>query len=157
MGDQFGKIYKMDGSQSTDGGTALAAGSSITASRTSAVFRVPDAEAYDLSGWITYAKAFPCTVTLTFQWGGITQFDQAITISLPNDSTVPVYNGSAYYGGPYYYNAAFGARLTRQNWKAAGYDSHLQCKASVTGNADFNIAEIGLRFTAVNQQTGQKR
>jgi hypothetical protein len=157
MGDGSGRIYRLDGSGSTDGSTASVAGSNITASRTSAVFRVPDAEAYDLSGWITYAKAFATTVTLTFLWGGITQFDQAITLNLPTDTAVPVYNGNAYYGGPYYYNASFGARLTRQNWKAAGYDSHLQCKVDITGSVDFNITEIGLRFSAVNQQSGQKR
>ena len=157
MGDQSGNIYKLDGSRASDGASSVASGSNITSSRTSMIFRVPDAEAFDVTGWITYAKSFACTVTLTMQFGGISQFDQAITISLPNDTTVPVYNGNAYYGGPYYYSAAFGSRLTRQNWKAAGKDFHLQCKVEVTGAVDFNISEIGLRFSAVNQATGAKR
>lgn len=157
MGDASGHIYRMDGSGSTDGGTALAAGSNITASRTSAIFRIPDGEVFDVSGWITYSKSFAVSVTLTFLFGGINQFDQQITVSLPVDATVPVYNGSAYWGGTYYYSATFGARLTRQDWKAAGYNSHVQVRADVTGAADFNITEIGLSFTSVKQLTGAKR
>lgn len=157
MGDSVGRIFRLDGSFANDGQSALAGGSTITASRTSTVFRIPDAEAFDLTGWITYSKSFACTVTLTFLWGGINNFDQAISISLPNDSSIAVYNGNAYWGGPVYYSAPFGSRLTRQNWKAAGNGSHVQCRVDIVGSVDFNIAEIGLSFTAVNQQSGPKR
>jgi hypothetical protein len=157
MGDQFGNIYRLDGTGATDGNTALAAGSNIEAYRVSGVFRIPPDEMFDIVGWITYAKSFACTVTITFQHGGVNIFDQAITVSLPNDSAVAVYNGNNYYSGPIYYNASFGARLSRQFFRAAGSSSHAQCKISVTGAVDFNISEIGFSFTAVNQQSGQKR
>lgn len=157
MGDQSGNIYQLEGARSTDGSTALAAGSSIDASRTSGVFRIPDGELYDIKGWLTYARGFACTVTLTFQFGGVNIFDQAITLRLPTDSAVAVYNGNSYYNGPTFYNVTFGARLARQFFQAAGESSHVQCKVDITGNVDFNLAEIGLGFTVVNQQTGAKR
>lgn len=146
MGDSSGHIYRMDGSGATDGGT-----DTITASRTSRIFRIPDAVEFDVEGWVTYSKNWAGTLTLTFLHGGIYQFDQAITLTLPADATIPVYNGTAYYSGTFYYSATFAARLTRQEFRAAGYSNHIQVRADITGSSDFSIAEIGLRFRVSRQ------
>ena len=144
MGDTSGRIFLIEGGGAQDGGTT-----DITTYRTSKILRLPDADAFDVEGWILYAAGFSTTVTLTFEYQGIGLFDQAITIPLSASASAAAYSGDFYYSGSTYYNQGFNARLSRRYFAAAGNADLVQIKASVSGNEVFDLHELGLRFKAV--------
>ncbi len=142
MSDRSGNIYQLEGQGGLDGGT-----SQVTATRASKLFYLPDGEIFDVSGWIDYQRWFPATVTLTFNYGGISITDQPITINLEASSpNAGFYGGGAYYGGSTYYGLPFAGRVSRQALTAAGRASHWQVTTSVTGGSDFFIDSITLNF-----------
>lgn len=147
MGDASGNIYRMEGTgASGDGGSA-----SVETFWTSKVFTAPlDAEVYDVIGYIKYKKNVAADVTITFQAAGKSAFDQGITVSLPAP-TANYFGGTVYFGGDYYFGAKFQNRLIRQHIDVPGQMSDFQVKVDVDSVSDFNINEIGLRFTAASQ------
>lgn len=148
MGDSSGNIYRMEGSGSAgDAGTTA-----IATERLSKVFTIPvDAEAYFIDGWIEYKKLDQATVKLTFEYQGHQVFDQGITIEIPGTSTVAnTYNNNQYYNSGIFYGSSFRERLKRQRWAAAGRGSSLQVRVVIETVNDFEISEIGLRFTAAS-------
>ena len=123
---------------------------SLTTTRTSGLIRAPEDNVFDITGWILYRELFDAMVTLDFLFGGITVPNQAITIDLPNDG-LGVYNGDTYYNATdAFYSSTFKKRLNRQDWKAAGRSSHFQVKVTIDSENDFEIHEIGIRFSSAN-------
>lgn len=147
MGDASGNVYRMEGSgASGDGGTQ-----SVDVTWTSKVFSAPlDAKLYDLVGYIKYKKSVAMTITLTFLYAGVAAFDQSIVIDIPALTGAIYYGGLNYYGGSFYYGSPFSGRLIRQNFPVAGGGEDFQVKIEVNSTSDFNINEIGLRFTAAS-------
>ena len=144
MGDNSGNIYQLDGSGAQDGGSA-----DIKCERLSPVIQMPDrGPMYDIRGWITYRKVFPATVTLSFEWGGVVQEDQSITVTLDAASNAPVYGGALYYNNAVYYSTRFKGRFSRQNFSPAGKSDQLQVRVTIDGATDFFIDEIGLDFSS---------
>lgn len=148
MGDSGGNIYRMEGS-----GTAGDAGTTnIATSFLTKLFSAPlDTEAFNVEGFIKYRKNSASTVRLTFQYAGIGAFDEAITVTLPGITGVPVFGGDYWFGGEVYYGAPFENRLIRQRFDAPGQSGDLQLLIEVDGVNDFAINEITLRMTVASQ------
>src|SRR5216683_2368493 len=130
MSDTSGNIYQLEGQGGLDGGT-----SQVTATRASKLFYLPDGEIFDVSGWIDYQRWFPATVTLTFNYGGISITDQPITITLEASPPGAVFGGGSYFNsatppGPSYFGLQFPGRVSRQKFTAAGRASHWQVTTS---------------------------
>ena len=118
----------------------------FTASRTSRMFRSPQDDVFNVEGWVVYRRVHAVTLTIDFFYQGSSILDQEITMNLPIGSLTAVYNGGADYNDGTVYGETARERLSRQDFKAAGRGSFFQVRASVTGNDDFEIHEIGLRF-----------
>lgn len=148
MGDASGKFYRMEGEgASGDGGSA-----SISTEFLTKLFSAPlDAEVWKIEGEIKYRKNVEATVTLNFEYAGMSAFDQAITVTLPGlDDTAPHFGGDYWFGGDVYFGVAFENRLIRQKFGVAGQASDMQIRITIDGTTDFNINEIGLRFMATS-------
>lgn len=143
MGDKSGNIYQTEANTGADPNTT-----NVTAERTSAVIELPPAQVYDVQGWVRYAKTYGGTLTLTFEWGGDSVFDESFTVPLDEADNAPVFGGSYYFGGSFYFGVSFGGRLTRSKFSSAGRSSQVQIKASVAGTGDFAIEEIGIQIGA---------
>lgn len=142
MGGPSGEIFQLEGGGSQDGGTA-----DIDVERLSGLIQPGNGgPIFDITGWISYRKVLPATVTLTFEYGGENVFDQAITIALGQASPLPVYGGGLYYNNDSYYSAKFKKRLTRQPIGPAGQGNHFQVRVGIDGSTDFFIQEIGFTF-----------
>ena len=143
-GDASGRIYRLEGSGSGDAGSA-----NINTERLSALFEMPlDAESYLLEGFIQYRKNQAATVTLTFEYAGMSVFNESVTINIPAVTGGSHYSGDVYYSGDFYYNAPFLNKLTRQKFAIPGMGNNFQVRVSVDGTTDFQINKIGLRFSA---------
>ncbi len=147
FGDDQGRIFEMEGTGDQDGNA-----NDVVVERLSGLIEAPIGHAFDVIGYIKYKKKFAATVTLTMEAGGITLFDEVITITLPAFSNSPLYNNNLYYNNDVWYSTQFQGRISKQNWSVPGFPAHFQIKAAVTG-AEFDIAEIGIRFKAA---TGSK-
>jgi len=144
MGDSSGNIYQLEGSGGQDGGS-----SDIKAERLSGVIRMPNVgPVYDVSGWVTYRRIFPATLTITLEWGGTVLENHAITVSLDAAPNAPVWGGGLYWSNDQYWSTPFKGRFSRQIWSGAGKSEQLQVRASIDGATDFFIEEIGLDFAA---------
>ena len=148
MGDSAGNVYRLEGSGSTgDGGQ-----NDISVEHLTKLFSSPmDSEVYEVEGYIKYRKNFPATVVLTFEYSGITAFDESITIEIPGLSGAAHFGGDHWFGGEVYFGTAFERRLIRQKFDVPGQASDFQIRTEVNGVTDFNINEIGLRFRASSQ------
>lgn len=142
MGDADGNIFRMEGTGlSGDGGT-----NSLNVQYLTALFSAKlDAQLYDVTGYIKYAKNVSADVTLTFRWQGLELFDKSITTTLPEVSGASYYGGSVYYGGSFYYGTIAG-RIARNKIDIPGQANEFQVLITYTGNNDISINEIGLRF-----------
>lgn len=150
FGDGDGNLYKMEGSTvSGDAGSV-----NIVSERLSIMYAMPfDAEAYDIEGYVQYRrKDLARPIVMTLEYSGEKVFNEAITITIPAISTRPVYgtSGPEYYGGGSYYGAAFAGRLTRQKFTAAGRSNNFQVRLRTEGSEDFEIDQIGIRFSAAS-------
>jgi hypothetical protein len=147
MGDASGNIYRLEGSGlNGDGGT-----SNINLQFLSKLFSARlDSTAYDVEGYIKYAKNESGSLTLTFQYQGREIFDKSITIDIPAVSDASYYGGSVYYGGDFYYGT-FAGRLARQSFYPPGDANDFQVLIDYTGSNDISINEIGIRFRAASQ------
>lgn len=145
FGDSNGNFYRLEGTGALgDGGL-----NNITVIRKSKLFSAPlDAEIYDVEGWIKYEKNETATVTLDFEFGGMSVFTEQIVISVPSITGGTYYGGGAYYSGGVYYGS-FRTRITRQKFAVPGKGNEFQIKATIEGTKDFTINEIGLKFKAV--------
>ena len=146
FGDSSGNIYRLEGNNSSgDAGST-----DIVTEYLTGLIEAPDIESQvnTVVGYIQYRKAEAATVTLTFEYSGESAYDQPITINIPAISGRPTYGGTSYYGGTDYYNVAFNQKLIRQRFPAPGQGNQFQVRVSVTGTAEFEINEIGLRMEA---------
>lgn len=143
FGDSSGNLYKMEGDD-YDGDSG---GTNITMSRTSALFKSPAGQAFDLNGWILYKKpSEDITVNLTIMWQGLTSYDNTTTITLPKIEGGAHFGGLHYFGGTDYFGVPYQDRIMRQEWGCPGRSSAFQIKVEVEGTADFNLVEVGFRF-----------
>lgn len=145
MGDSFGNFYRTEGSGTGDGGTT-----EITTEWLTKLFSGPlDAEVFNIEGWIKYRKGEAANVVLTFEFAGISVFDESITITFPAVPGRTVYSGNAHYSDGHFYGTTFSGRLTRQKFLVAGQGNEFQLRVQVTPS-NFEINEIGLRLTAAS-------
>lgn len=146
MGDSSGNVYRLEGTgTSGDGGT-----SNIELQFLSKLFSAHlDSDAYDVEGYIKYAKGDTAAITLTFQWQGKEIFDRSIEVDFPAVTSASYYGGSAWYGGNFYYGS-FAGRLSRQAFFPPGDGNDLQVLVAYTGSNDISINEIGIRFRAAS-------
>ena len=140
FGHPDGKIFRMEGDGLQDGGTT-----DVVTTRLSPLIEGLADDTYDVTGTVTYTKRFASTVTLKFEFGGETLFDQSLTVEIPGFSNVPVFGGVFYFGGTNYFGVEFAGRLQRQKKRAAGRSGFFQIRTDVTGS-EFDIHEIELRF-----------
>lgn len=146
MGDSSGNFYRMEGTGSGDGGT-----SNIETQFLSKLFSAQlDSVAYDVEGYIKYAKGDAATINLTFQYQGVEVFDKSISINLPEITASSFYGGNAYYNGDFYYGT-FQGRLARQKFSPPGDANEFQLLVDYIGSSDITINEIGIRFRASGQ------
>jgi hypothetical protein len=142
FGDSSGNFYRMEGTGSSDGGTAT-----IKTSRTSASFKAQlDAEVYNLDGWVTYRSNDEVTLDFTFLFNGENVFDESISLTLPATSGIKSYGGGYYYSDENYYSESLIGRLSRQTFTVPTGSNEFQVKITYTGTGSINIQEIGLRF-----------
>lgn len=146
MGDTDGNIYRFN-SGNVDGDST-----NIKSERLSRSIQTPRGALWDVEGHVIYrASTEERVLRLRFEYGGISITNQDIFITLPAIPLGPVYGGGAHYGGSDYYGTRFVGRLSRQNYTAAGRASRAQIRATIEGQSDFSIAEIGLRFKTGSQ------
>jgi len=127
-----------------DGGSA-----DIKVERLSKLFEIPadpllrsaSPEIYQIDGAITYRKKESATITLQFEFAGISVFNEVVTITLPAP-TFLVYGDGNYYADGNYYGTAFAERLTRQKFGVAGKSNYCQIRTTIEGTNDFEINEI---------------
>lgn len=145
MGDDSGNIYRMEGSGSGDGGTT-----DVVMEWLSKLVTIPqDAQVFNVEGWIRYRSNVAFTLTLTFEYQGENVFDRSINLEIPGASGIGYYGGTYYYGGSVYYTSKT-QKLARKIFSAPGRGNEFQVRASVTGDSDIYINQIGLRFEAVS-------
>lgn len=144
LGGRNGEIYQLEGGGSQDAGAT-----DIAVERLSKVFPSPEFTTFDIEGWVTYKRFAAATLTITIQWSGSGLVDQAITVPLAGATNIPVYGGSLYYNDDNYYTTEFKGRRTRVPITITGQDSDFAIKTEISGATQFDIEEIGVRFTAV--------
>lgn len=134
MGDAAGNLYQLEGAGGLDGGTAP-----LTVERLSKLFGLPDGVSYDVTGFIHYRSWFDAAVRVQFEWAGSSQVDQPIDLVLPAAGPSGVWGGGWFWGGGAPLGVRFAGRLSRLPLNISGRASHLQCRVTVTGGADFFI------------------
>ncbi len=143
-GDANGNIYRIEGSGSGDAGAT-----DVKTERLSSLIQMPlDAEAYGVEGYIQYRKSEEATVALSFEFSGMSVFNEVINITLPTSTINTAYNRDEYYSNGEHYGDAFSGRLTRQKLKVPGKGNAFLVRVTVDGKNDFEINSIGLRFSA---------
>lgn len=146
MGDSSGNLYRLEGTgTSGDGGT-----DEIVSTFTSRLYSAPvDATMNHIDGYIKYrnqAAAYSATIELL--WHGENVRDDQCRIDMPSRTAGPYYNNNSYYNNDENYGTAFLGRLRRQYFQIPGGDSNeFQLRVSVTTAKDFDINEIGLKFS----------
>lgn len=146
MGDSSGNVYRLEGTgTSGDGGT-----NQINMQYKTRLFSARlDSKAYQLEGYVKYARQTAFTINLTFLYQGENVFDKSVSVTLPAAGSASYYNSTAYYSGNFYYGDLSG-RLSRKTFIPPGQESDFQVLIEVVGNSDFAINEIGLRFRAAS-------
>lgn len=145
MGGPGGKLYQVEGSGGSDGGT-----DNLKVERLSKLFQTPDVgSSFSVVGSISYRKQFAGTVTLSFEYGGLSVFNESITITFAEAENISVWGGDVYWGGDFYFGTKFFGRLTRNPFAIAGRAEQFQVRVTVEGNADLSIQEIDLEFKSV--------
>ena len=142
FGTAGGKLFQLEGSGDQDGGS-----SDVTLIRTLPMFEIPNAESYDISGYIGYEKLSAATLTLDFLCSGKTVFDDSITITIPAISGGSYFGGAVYFGGAFYFGAQFEGRITRQIFSRALRTELLEPRITVAG-ADFKVNHLYLKVSA---------
>ncbi len=146
FGGTSGKLYQLEGSGSQDGGSA-----DVTMYRILPMLEIPNAEQYDITGFINYEKLSAATITIDFLCQGITAFDETISITVPAISGANYFGGAAYFGGSFYFGAQFSKRLIRQNFVRSLRTELIEPKITVSG-ADFRINDLTLSIKAVTRK-----
>ena len=146
-GDASGNLYKIEGSVNGgdgDGNTA------VQTERLSKLFSFQqNAEVFDFEGWILFEKkAVETTVTIKFEYNGDSIFNEEITETLTGIPSAAYFSGGSYFSAGKYFGKAVSGRLTRRGWGIAGRSTEFQIRTTVDNKNDFEIAEIGCRFTA---------
>ena len=143
FGDRVGRVFKLEGNSLQDGGTT-----DVVTFRKTPLIQALKGHVFNIKGKITYKKKIAATVTITAEWSGQGQRDDAVVVTIPAFSGVTVYKDARYYKSttsPNYYGTKFSGRLQRQDFRPTGSDEFFQLKVSVTG-AEFEIHEIELEF-----------
>lgn len=141
MGDASGNIYRMEGVGAGDAGTT-----NVDVQFLTKLFPARlDSAVFNIEGYIKYQKGAGNTVNLTFKYQGETVFNEIVTVPLSPSTSASYYSAGAYYGGQFFYGQISG-QLTRRKFGLPGQSNEFQVLVDVSGNSDFAINEIGLRF-----------
>lgn len=145
FGDGAGNLYKMEGSgASGDAGVAP-----IKTRRKSGLMSAPqDAKLYDIEGYVRHRIAAAQTLTLRFLFAGEEVYSTNITVDLPADTGGSYFGGSFYFNDAAYFSSPFEGRLSRERFDIGGFANEFQIETEIESNADFQISEIGIQFTA---------
>jgi hypothetical protein len=147
MGDGSGNFYRMEGSGAGDAGSVEIAVTLLTR-----LYSMPlDAEANSMEGYIKYHKNNATDVRMTFEYSGMTAFDESVEVTLPAISGVAYFGGDFWFGGEVYFGAPFANRPIRQKFDVPGQASDFQLRMTTEGTEDFRINEVGLRFKMASQ------
>lgn len=142
FGDSSGNIYRMEGTGTSDGGSA-----SINTFRLSGLLSAEiGGKAFDLEGYIRYRRGEPITITMNVEFSGEHVFSSPITITTQGTDYDAVYGTTAYYGTQYYYGSD-DTKLIRQRFAVPGGGNDLQIRTTVDASVDWTINEIGLLFS----------
>jgi len=144
-GDENGNLYKIEGT--TNGGDNTTA---VKTERLSKLFTFKtSAEVFDFEGWILFQqKDVTATITIRFEYNGDSIFNEEITETLSGVEAAAYFSGEAYFSGGKYFGKAVSGRLTRRNWGIAGRSNEFQIRLTVDSKNDFEVAELGVRFSA---------
>jgi len=148
MGDALGNLYKLEGSgEDGDAGT-----DEIIAKRTSKLYQATlDAKAFQINGWVTHRKRLANDVALRFLFAGKHVHDIVKTVSLSALDFDTPYNGSVFYGGPYYYGTRQENRLVRRTFGTPCQANGFQIEVKVEGTNEFALPEVGLRYDSASK------
>jgi hypothetical protein len=147
MGDASGKVYRLEGSGTTDGGTA-----NIKAHRTSKLESGPGhAQIYDVQGAVKYRPVIgeESTLIIQFFWQGASVFDTEIQVTLESAAANAVFGGQFYFGdSDVVFGSHFEGRLARERFVVPGQGNEFQVYTEIDGDAAFQINEIYFGFRA---------
>lgn len=145
FGGPEGQIYELDGHGGQDAGT-----DDIAAVRVSALVSAPRGSIIDVHGFIRYKRQFSGTVTITFEYAGVSLFDESITLTIPAQTGGSVWGGSSWWGDAgTVWGLPFAKRLSRQHFgPVPGRSNEMQVRIAYTGNAGFEIQGGEIRFKA---------
>lgn len=142
MGSTGGKIFMFEGAGGQDAGLH-----DISVTRISKVITAPrDAEAYNVSGFLSYRKLFDVPFTITLMFQGTKQQDQEITTTLLGAETTAVFGGPYYFGGPVYFGIPFEGRIIRQPLGIPGIASDFQVKLVADASKSFAIHKLQIEY-----------
>jgi hypothetical protein len=146
MGDENGKLYRLEGSGDDGDGGSYAVATSFLSKMLSAPL---NAQVFNVEGWIKYRKQEAAVVELRFEYAGESIFSESLTITIPEPDGRSYYAGGVYYDNESYFSSISG-KLSRQPFFIAGQANDFQIRVICEGNTDFVINEIGLRFAAAS-------
>ena len=145
MGDSSGRVYRMEGTGSGDGGTTA-----IAAFRTSKLFSgQSEGKIYDNEGYIRYRRNAAVTATILFRFYGDHVLSNSVSLSIPAPDISAVYGTTAFYGTQYFYGSGEQV-IARQPFKIPGGSNDFTVKVSVEDVDEFTINEIGIRYEENN-------
>lgn len=153
MGGSDGKIYQLEGSGGTDGGTT-----SISVLRISKQFasnqKTGVGETFKMSGYLAARKVAAQTVTTTILWGGKDLIDVSTTTNLLNPSGGAFFGGSFYFGGLIYFGVPYSGRAAHYPLEnLTGEGSTFQVKTSYSGSVDVTLKEYALDLEVLSGAT----
>ena len=82
-------------------------------------------------------------MTITLLYAGRQVFNDTKTVSIAA-VTGPAFGGAVFFGGEFFFNAAFAGRLRRAVIDPAGGSEEFQVRVEATGSTNIEINEIGL-------------
>jgi hypothetical protein len=102
-----------------------------------------------IQGYVKYRKNDAVAVSIDLLYAGEAVYEDGVTVNLPAAQANGYYNSNYYYSNDVPYGAAGLDRLVRQRIEIPGGDTNeFQVRVSVESANDFDINEIGLRFSA---------
>ena len=142
MGDDVGNLYRMEGTR----GRGDAGLNKIKTERLSKMVLLPEnTEAFNIVCWVRYRKISDITLKLQFEFQGHEIYTHTITQPLGGATGQSFYGGGFYYGGGSYYGSNV-QKFARENISVPGQSTEFQVRATIDGQEDFAISEIGIRL-----------
>ena len=141
FGDKDGNIYDLNGAGLGDNG------SNINVSRET--MPIESSRANIMKGYIQYRRLGEMGVSLMFDWDNeynTTQSDITLKGADNTASDPPYFGGSAYFGGPYFFNKGdeYQDKISRQNFSPAGRSEGFRLTIYTSTTVRFQIDRLAL-------------